>query len=144
MTEQKILVFIHVLSAAIWAGYYLLLSFKVLPSAIRNNDLDSIKSFEKPYHTLTMIILVLQVLTGFRMAMILMPMGSWFDFANPMSAGISFKFILLGLIIVLIGLNKAVFGRRNNLRGVVVINYLITLCSVLFIYTGVTIRFGGL
>jgi hypothetical protein len=143
MSELKILIFLHILSATIWVGYYLLLAFKTLPMALKNNDFGVMQSFEKPFHNLTMIALLVQVLVGFRMAMLLLPMKQWFNFSDPISSGITLKFILLGLLIVLIGLNKSVFYKRRNLKAAAIINYLITVISVLFIYTGISIRFGG-
>jgi len=143
MTELKILIILHIISAIIFAGYYWLISLKVLPKALKASDFSMLQSFEKPYYITVMIALGIQILTGFRMAMIALPIKSWFDFSNPVSAAISTKFILLGILIVLIGIMKSVWYRNSNLKAAAFGIYLISIVSLLFVWTGVSIRFGG-
>lgn len=143
MTELKILIILHIISAIIFAGYYWLFALKVVPKALKAGDFSMLQSYEKPYHTIVMIFLGIQILTGFRLAMIALQIKSWFDFSNPLSVAISVKFILLGILIALIAILKSVFYRNTNLKGAAFGIYLIAILALIFVWTGVSIRFGG-
>lgn len=142
--EMKILLYLHLISAVVFVGYFLLLSFKTVPAALRAKNLQIIKDFEKPLHSIVMNFLIVQILTGFRLSMILLPIGQWFDFSNPISSAISLKLILLGILIIFIVLKKAVFSKKENLAGVITVIILIDIIALLLIWTGVSLRFGGI
>ena len=142
----KWLVILHVLDATIWIGGHLLLCFRYLPEALKKKDPEIIKAFEKKYEIIGMPSLLIQVITGIWMALSVYHINL-FGFTNPLETAISIKLILL-LVIVLLALDVRffVFPRvtKNNLWWLASHIVAVTIISVLFLYFGVSIRFGGI
>ena len=92
---MKWLVLLHVLGATIWAGGHLILSIGFLPKAMREKNINVISDFEKQYERVGIPALLLQVITGFWMALIYVPLDSWMSLATPHHIYLWIKIILL-------------------------------------------------
>lgn len=142
---HKWLVILHVLGATIWVGGHLILSIRFLPAGLRKKDPDIIKAFEQKYETIGIPSLALQVITGVWMA--LNYNSNLIGFANGIETAISIKLILL-LTIVLLAIHARFFilpklsaDKLVSLAGHIIA---VTLISVVLLYLGVSIRFGGI
>ncbi|MCB0409851.1 MAG: copper resistance protein CopD [Flavobacteriales bacterium] len=141
----KWLIIIHVLGATIWVGGHLLLCLRYLPEALKKKDPEIIKAFEKKYEIIGMPSLFLQVITGVWMA--LSVYGVYlFGFSNPVETAISIKLILL-IAIILLALDVRIFifprVTKDNLWWLALHIIAVTIISLLFLYYGIAIRFGG-
>ncbi|MBI2281112.1 MAG: copper resistance protein CopD [Bacteroidetes bacterium] len=141
----KWLIIIHVLGATIWVGGHLLLCLRYLPEALKKKDPEIIKAFEKKYEIIGMPSLLLQVITGIWMALSVYGVNL-FGFSNPVEVAVSIKLILL-LIIVLLALDVRIFIfprlTSKNLWLLAIHIIAVTVISLLFLYYGIVIRFGG-
>lgn len=141
----KWLIILHVLGATIWLGGHLLLCVRYLPEALKKKDPEIIKAFEKKYEIIGLPSLLLQVITGVWMALSVYHV-KLFGFNNPIETTISIKLILL-LVIVLLALDVRIFAlprvTKDNLWWLASHIIAVTIISVLFLYFGVSIRFGG-
>ncbi len=92
---MKWLVLLHVLGATIWAGGHLILSIGFLPKALKGKDIGIILDFERQYERVGIPALLLQVITGFWMALIYVPFDNWLSLSTPHHAYLWIKIILL-------------------------------------------------
>ncbi len=92
---MKWLVLLHVLGASIWAGGHLILSIGFLPKALKEKDIRIILDFEKQYEQVGIPALLLQVITGFWMALIYVPFDNWLSLSTPNHAYLWIKIVLL-------------------------------------------------
>lgn len=141
--EYKILVILHVLAASIWVGGHLILSISILPRAIKQKNSELITSFESHFEKIGIPALIIQFLTGFRLAMMYQPMSEWFAFSNPISTLIGYK--LLGLMaIVVLAIHARFFiipklsPSNVGLMGIHIVA--VTVISVLMLVWGVSFR----
>ena len=143
--EFKILLILHTLGACIWVGGHLILAITILPKALKLKDPEIISTFESMFERIGIPSLIIQVVTGLRLAMIFMPMGDWFDFSNSISTLISIKIILL-LLTVMLAIHARFFIIPNldadklpmlgwHIAGV-------TIIAVLMLLTGLNFRMG--
>ncbi|WP_444922576.1 CopD family protein [Microbulbifer sp. CnH-101-G] len=143
-----VVLFLHLLGATIWTGGHLVLACTILPSALKNNDIEFISKFEGYYEKIGIPALVIQILSGLYMAYTLLPnLSQWFDFSNPLSRLISFKLILLaGTFLLAIDARLRVIPNLSpkNLRSLAYHIIPVTLISVLFVYVGFSFRTGWL
>lgn len=141
----KWLVILHVLGATIWVAGHLILSIRFLPESLRKKDPDIIKSFEQEYEPIGIPSLALQVITGVWMA--LYYNSKLFGFANGIETAISIKLVLL-LTIALLAIHARFFILPklsvDKLVLLAVHIIAVTLISVVLLYLGVSIRFGGI
>lgn len=80
--EKIVLLVLHILGASIWIGGLLIFTLGVIPNAKKQNNGSLITNFEKSFHILGMVALTVQLLTGFRLAMIYLGgMKGLFDFS---------------------------------------------------------------
>ena len=87
---------LHVLGATIWTGGHLILALTILPRVLREQDVAGLLKFESAYERIGMPALLVQVITGFWMAMQLQPDHSqWLAFDNPVTRLIGIKLFLL-------------------------------------------------
>lgn len=139
---------LHLLGASVWVGGHLYLLIRLMPTFIKNNDVQGFLAFEKSYEPLGMSALVIQVLTGLYM---LNDIAAWHLWLTPMgmlTALIHGK--LTWLLLTIITAVSARFGVVNKLQngthtpntlklmGVHV--GLICLWSVAFVITGAFFR----
>lgn len=141
---------IHLLAATIWVGGHLVLAIGFLPKALKYNDFDYIKRFEKIYEPIGMPSLLLLVVTGVLMAYDFgQGISSWFSFSNGIESVISLKIIglllTIGLAIsaqtrVLPELNK---GNLKKLPEMAVHIICVTLIGMAMLILGSFVRYGG-
>ncbi|NIR53117.1 copper resistance protein CopD [candidate division KSB1 bacterium] len=146
--EYVFLIFFHILGATIWAGGHLILSISILPGALKERNAEVVKHFEAKFEKLGIPALVVQILTGIRLAHLFQPeISKWFSFDERISTHIALKFILLGLTLIL-----AVHARlklvpklqERNLKFLAFHIIAVTVIATLFVFVGVSIRVGGL
>jgi uncharacterized membrane protein len=142
----KWLLILHVLTACIWIGGHLLLSLRYLPEALKKRNPDIIKAFEKKYEIVGLPSLLLQVITGVWMAISYYQVNL-FSFANPIENIVTIKLMLLLLTILLaIHVRFFIFPKLNadNLWWLALHIIAVTFISIVMLYLGVSIRFGGI
>ncbi len=92
--EYQFLVVAHVFLAIVIIGGVWMASFIVIPFAKKTDNpafaFSYIKAFDRGSH----IVLTLQLLIGFRLAMIYLPMSEWFAFETHLSLSLVMKLIL--------------------------------------------------
>lgn len=145
--EYSILIFLHIIGAAIWAGGHLILSIGILPPALKEKKAEIVQQFEQRYEKIGVPALFIQVLTGLRLAYLFEPeFGSWLNFDSRVSIHISLKLILLALTLIL-----AIHARtrlvpklsHENLSFLAVHIISVTILAVLLVMVGVSLRVGG-
>ena len=144
---KTIILLIHILSATMWVGGYLMLSFTSLPKALKNKSLENIAQLKKDYNKISIHILILQLLTGLWLAYSIVPdIASWFSFKIVFSHLIVGKLSLLVITFLL-----AVYARskilpklnENNLKAFAVNIFVVTLLSIGFVFIGMMFKTGG-
>ena len=140
---------LHVLGATVWTGGHLILACTVLPRVLREQDVDGLLKFESAYERIGMPALLVQVITGFWMAMQLQPdHGQWLAFGDPVTRLIGIKLILL-LLTALLALDARFRviprlhqpGKLTDMAWHIVP---VTLIGIGFVVTGVSLRTGWL
>ncbi|MEE1652604.1 MULTISPECIES: CopD family protein [Brachymonas] len=140
---------LHVLGATVWTGGHLILACTVLPRVLREQDVDGLLKFESAYERIGMPALLVQVITGFWMAMQLQPdYGQWLAFGDPVTRLIGIKLFLL-LLTVLLALDARFRviprlhqpGKLTDMAWHIVP---VTLIGIVFVATGVSLRTGWL
>jgi len=144
----NVVLFLHLLGATIWTGGHLVLACTILPSALRNKDVEFISRFESSYEKIGIPALLVQILSGLYLAFNLLPnVIQWFNFSNPISRIISYKLIILGLTFLLaVDARLRVIPNLSpqNLKTLAYHIIPVTLLSVLFVYIGISFRTGWL
>ena len=140
---------LHVLGATVWTGGHLILACTVLPRVLREQDVDGLLKFESAYERIGMPALLVQVITGFWMAMQLQPdHGQWLAFGDPVTRLIGIKLFLL-LLTVLLALDARFRviprlhqpGKLTDMAWHIVP---VKLIGIGFVVTGVSLRTGWL
>ena len=140
---------LHVLGATVWTGGHLILACTVLPRVLREQYVDGLLKFESAYERIGMPALLVQVITGFWMAMQLQPdHGQWLAFGDPVTRLIGIKLFLL-LLTVLLALDARFRviprlhqpGKLTDMAWHIVP---VTLIGIGFVVTGVSLRTGWL
>lgn len=67
------LLFLHLIGASVWVGGHLYLALRIVPIAIREQNSQILLDFEAGFEKLGMSALMIQVLTGIKMANSLLP-----------------------------------------------------------------------
>ena len=143
----SLILFVHLLAAAVWTGGHLLLALGFLPAALRNRDVTLIEQFEQRYEPIGIPALVIQILSGLWLANAQQPDWSlWLDFTDPVALLSALKLLLLGLTVGL-----AIHARLWLIPslGPTTLPKLawhilgVTLLSVLFVVVGVAFRTRG-
>ncbi|MBO6535454.1 MAG: hypothetical protein JJ966_04480 [Balneolaceae bacterium] len=92
--EYQFLVLLHVFLAIVIIGGVWMASFIVIPFAKKTDNpsfaFNYIKAFDRGSH----LVLTLQFLIGFRLAMIYLPMSEWFTFSTHISLSVVVKLVL--------------------------------------------------
>jgi putative copper export protein len=140
---MKYVILLHVLAATIWVGGHLILVLGILPSVLKNNDIDLLKSFESRYEKVGMPALLILIISGIYMAITYLPISAWFDFSNHTSKLISMKMILL-----LTSLGIALHAKfrvipnlsERNIKLMAAHIIAITTIAVFFVVTGLSFR----
>ncbi len=139
-----LIVFLHVLGATVWVGGHLVLALSVLPRALKVRDPRILLGFESGFERVGIPALVVQVLTGFWLALDAVPrLADWFDPANRFSLHILAKLALLAVTLALaVNARLRVIPRLRpeTLKTLAWHIILVTVLGVLFVAVGVSIR----
>lgn len=141
---MKWLVLAHVFGATIWVGGHLILLVAFLPRAIRTKNIRIVLDFEKEYERIGLPALLIQVITGFWMALIYIPFSNWFSLATPHH---TYLWIKIGLLFCTIGFAihaRLVIIPRLTIESLPTLSFHILLATVLaicFVLTGLSFRF---
>jgi putative copper export protein len=141
--EIKILILLHLIGACVWVGGHLVLALSVLPRSLREKDPKAVLVFEERFERIGIPALVVQVITGLRMAALYVDVGDWFRFDNVMSAHISTKLILLTATLVLaVHARFFIIPRLNsgNLSFLALHIIAVTLIALALLFMGLNFR----
>ena len=144
--ELKILIILHILGACVWAGGHLVLAITILPRAWKDRNPEVIRNFETPYERIGMPSLIIQVITGLRLAWLYLPdAGEWFNFGSTLSRHIGLKLLLL-IITLILAIHARLFiipNLKPEYIGVLGVHIIaITVIANLFVLTGASFRLG--
>lgn len=141
--EIKLLILFHVLGACVWTGGHLVLALSVLPKALKEKDPEVVHVFEERFERIGIPALLIQIITGLRMASIYVELQDWFKFNNVMNTHISVKLILL-IITLLLAIHARFFIlpklNRDNLSFLALHIIAITLVALALVFTGLNFR----
>lgn len=140
----KLIIFIHIITATIWAGGHLVLTLGFLPKAIKKNDISIVEQFESKYERIGIPSLLILVITGVYMTAVYTSNFFDFDFSIHHNRHVYYKFILLFLTIILAIHARFVLIPQKKLKPLAYHIVLVTTISVLFVFVGFSVRSGGL
>lgn len=144
----SLMVLLHVLGACVWAGGHLVLTLVILPQALRTQDLEGIRRFEKGYEKIGIPALLLQIGTGFwLLAQMLPELSQWLAWSDSASrlAGVKLSLLLLTALLALDARLRIIPRLTTaNLNALVWHIVPVTAVAVLFVVVGVGFRFGWL
>lgn len=138
----------HVLAATVWTGGHIVLAVTILPRALRTKDIEYLRTFEQGYEKVGIPALIVQVSTGVYLAYSLLPNPSeWLDWGNPIAKLISLKLLLLtitALLAVDARLRIIPILSADNIKALAWHVIPVTIISVLFVVTGISLKAGWL
>lgn len=144
--EHKILILLHVLGASIWTGGHLFVAFRILPEALKQKNIDLLVQFRKRYEKIGMPALIVQLLTGLRLATLYLSEWSmWLNWDNFHTRHVWLKLIFLVATFIL-AINAYRLFKNPKAEHLPIIAWhigFVTLFSVILLYLGVSIRVGG-
>lgn len=148
MNERALLILLHVLGASVWVGGHLILAVSILPRALRNDDVAAIQQFEAAFERIGIPALIVQVLTGVRLATLYAPFSEWFGFTGHAPRHITLKLLVLTATVALAAHARLSLiprlSRGAPLRQLAWHIVAVTLLAVAFALIGVSFRVGGL
>jgi len=143
-----LILFMHLLAAAVWTGGHLVLVLVVLPRALRQRSPQVLLDFEQGYERLGMPALLIQALTGLAMAHQLVPdVAHWFAPDTGLARAVTLKLALLALTALIAAHARLRVIPRLSAATLPLMAWhaaAVTLLSLAFVATGVSFRFGGL
>jgi putative copper export protein len=146
MTLYQLSIMLHLLGSVIWVGGHLILSIRILPGALKNNDVSLIRQFEKTFEPIGLPALLIQILTGLWLAFVHYNLN-FLSFGSPFEKVVTIKIALLLITLVLaVHARFFIIPKLNalNLRSMAFHILLVTVISLLLLYLGVQFRFGGI
>jgi putative copper export protein len=139
---------LHLIAACIWIGGHILLLFRYLPEALKNNSIEIITDFEKKFERIGLPALLIQVITGILLAYHYnVTISKWFNFENQIEKVISLKLLLLFITLILaIHARLFIIPKLNqgNLKHLAWHILLINIIGITMLVLGSFIRFGGI
>jgi uncharacterized membrane protein len=142
---MKWLVLLHLLGASVWAGGHLILAFGFLPKALRQQNLEIILGFERHFERVGLPALLIQVVTGFWMALIYVPISEWGSLATAHHVYLWSKLgLLTGTIAMAIHVRFFILPQLTveKLPQLAFHIVLVTVLAVLFVIVGLSFRFS--
>lgn len=143
-----LLLCLHLLGATVWTGGHLVLALTVLPRALRARDARIVQEFEEGFEKLAIPALLLQLATGFWLALQWLPSPSlWFTLGGPLARTLQLKLAVLALTVALAAharLRVLPTLNAERLRLLAWHIVPVTALSVLFVLLGAALRSGGL
>ena len=144
----KYVLMLHILAATVWTGGHLVLTFTILPKALKERAPEIILNFESRYERIGIPLLLIQVVTGLWLAHRLLPdVGAWFSFESYASSLIVAKLGLLALTAAFaVDARLRIIPKlsEKNLKALAYHIVPVTVIAVLFVIVGVGFRTGGL
>mgnify|MGYP000660057215 FL=1 len=144
----SIALLLHILAATVWTGGHIVLAATILPRALKNKDVESLRNYEQGYEKVGIPALIIQVTTGLYMAFTLVPqVGMWFDWSHPVAKIISLKLGLLALTAMLaIDARLRIIPKLSpqNINALAWHIIPVTIVSILFVFVGVSMKTGWL
>ena len=92
--EYQVLLFLHVLVSTLILGGLFIGSIIVIPAANKSGHADFAYKYIASFGKWTHALLTVQLLTGFRLAMIYVPITEWFGFGSSLSVTVVLKLVL--------------------------------------------------
>ena len=142
------LLVLHVLAATVWTGGHLVLALTVLPRVLRERSVTELLRFESGYERIGIPALLIQVVTGVWLSHRLLPdVSQWLSFESPVARLIGIKLLLLAATIGLaIDARLRIIPQLNEDRLTSLAWHIVpvTVISVLFVITGLSLRAGWL
>jgi putative copper export protein len=146
MTIHTLVLLLHLLGASVWVGGHLMLVAVVLPCALRKRSVRRLMNFEKQFERVGIPALIIQVVTGVWLASDLVAPSNWFD-GTPLARAVVIKLgllLLTALLAVDARLRIIPKLKPENLTSLAFHIVPVTVVSVLFVITGIVLRFGGI
>lgn len=144
----SIALLLHILAATVWTGGHIVLATTILPRALKNKDVESLRNFEQGYEKIGIPALIIQVSTGLYMAFTLVPqIDMWFDWSNPIAKIISLKLgLLLITAILAVDARLRIIPKLSpkNINALAWHIIPVTFVSILFVIVGVSMKTGWL
>lgn len=141
-----ILLLLHILGATIWTGGHLILSFIILPKALKAKSPEVLLDFESIYEKMGMPALIIQIVTGLMLMYRMVPNTRlWFDFTNPLNHIFALKLTLLAATFGLaLNARFRVIPKLNSDSLIIMAWHIraVTLLSIAFVFAGVSFRAG--
>jgi putative copper export protein len=146
MAGHYLVLVLHLVGAAVWAGGHLVLATTILPAALRARRAAAVSEFEQRFERIGLPALVVQVATGLWLAeRLLGAPGHWFE-VRPLAHVVQVK---LGLLAATVAL--AVHARfrvvprlsDDSLPTLAWHIRAVTVLAVLLVLAGASTRFGG-
>lgn len=148
--NHHLLLVIHLLSATIWVGGHLLLTFAYLPQALKEKNPDIILNFEKKFEPVGMLALFLLILTGILMAQQLgVHFQNWFEFSTSIEKVVSTKILLLAttVLFALSAQFRVLPKLKNNPKKLPEMAFhilAVTIIGITMLILGSYVRYGGI
>ena len=141
------ILFLHIISATIWAGGHLVLAIAILPRAIKRRSPSLLQQFESWYEPLGISAFALQIITGLWLAWRYLPdVKAWVSFSSPYATLIACKLLLVifSLLLALDARLRIIPALSPKTLPALAWHILaITVLAVLFVGVGVGFRVGG-
>jgi putative copper export protein len=145
MSTHTFVLLLHLLGATVWVGGHLMLVAVVLPPALKKRSVRRLMNFERQFERIGIPALITQVVTGVWLAADLVAPSSWFD-GSPLARAVLIKLGLL-LLTALLAVDARVRLipklKAENLVSLAFHIIPVTVVSVLFVFAGLVLRFGG-
>ena len=143
---MQLLLFLHLLGAAIWTGGHIVLAVGILPGALKRRDPSTIRAFENVFEPIGMPALLTQIVTGLWLATMWLPFDNWWG-TDPIARSIQIKLALLALTAVLAAHARFSLIPKLNADTLPKLGWhiiAVTLTGIAFVAVGGGFRFGGL
>ncbi|MCG8373995.1 MAG: hypothetical protein MI700_10695 [Balneolales bacterium] len=110
--EYSVLLILHVFLAIVIIGGILVAFLIVLPYARKTNDPDFAFTFIKAFDRGSHAILTIQLLIGFRLGMLYLPISEWFKFETHLSTTMVLKLLFWVLLFA-----SLIIGKKMGLSS---------------------------
>lgn len=145
---NHILLIIHILAATIWVRGHLIISFRILPEAIKRKNVAGLLEFEKKYEVIGLPALLLLVITGIWMSLNYgIPLSQWLSFSSGIETVVSCKLLLLIITFVLALHARLVLIPNLKPERLVFLTlhiFAVTAIGITMLILGTFVRYGGI
>lgn len=146
MASYYVVLSLHLIGAAVWAGGHLVLALSILPQALLDRRAAIVTAFEERFERLGLPALAVQVVTGLWLAhRLLGGVGNWFE-GTPTAQVVQVKLALLVATVALaLHARLRLIPRLADDTLVSLAWHIraVTALAVLFVLAGASARVGG-